>query len=61
MLKIQLYITGINYILKHIQIEKFQILLFYCIFYQINAALMSMRDKKKLYCGAQCLFIYSFK
>ncbi len=52
MLKIQLYITGINYILQYSNIEiiyfklysYFTILLFYCIFDQIKAALMSIRD-----------------
>ncbi len=52
MLKIQLCITGINYTLKYIQIEKlFYILIifhnitaFFCIFNNINAALVSRRD-----------------
>ncbi len=51
MLKIQLCNTEINYILQYIQIENgylhfleyFTILLFYCIFDQINAALVSRR------------------
>jgi len=57
MLKIQLYITGINYILKYIQIENryfklnkyFTIVLFYLLD-QINEALVSSRDlfKKKI-------------
>ncbi len=50
MLKIQLCITEINYILKYIQIKKQlnKIVIifhnFYCIFDQINAALVSRRD-----------------
>ncbi len=49
MLKIQLCITGINYILKYIQIKYFFFLLFhnipffFCICDQINAALVSIR------------------
>ncbi len=51
MLKIQLCITGINYILKYIQIENSlnynnisQCYSFYCIIDQINAALVNIRD-----------------
>ncbi len=43
MLKIQLCITGINYIFKYLKMEKlFKILLFYFI-YQINAALVNIK------------------
>ncbi len=50
MLKIQLCITGINYILKYIKIEinyfklqyYFTILMFYCIFDQTNGTLLSI-------------------
>ncbi len=56
MLKIQLYITGINYILKYVQIESscfykkiFHNILFCCccIFDQINAGLVNRRDLLK--------------
>ncbi len=54
MLKIQLYITEINYILKYIQVEncnfdiKFHILTIFTIyFYQINAALVNITHLKK--------------
>ncbi len=51
MLKIQLCITEINYILTYIQIEKSFIIviifhninILYCIFDQINAVLVSLR------------------
>ncbi len=50
MLKIQLCITEINYILKYIQIEikyfklqyYFTVLMFYCIFDQTNGTLLSI-------------------
>ncbi len=53
MLKIQLSITGINYILKYIQIENIyfksynisQYYCYYCIFDEINAALVSRRSR----------------
>ncbi len=57
MLKIQLCITGINYILKYIQIENTAILngntilLYFCFiiyFYQIYAASMSLKDFKNI-------------
>ncbi len=51
MLKIQLCITGINYIVKYIQIVNSlnynkisQCYSFYCIIDQINAALVNIRD-----------------
>ncbi len=52
MLKIQLCITGINYILKYNKIENcsfklqlyFTILLFLAYFNQTNTALLSLRD-----------------
>ncbi len=51
MLKIKLCISGINYILKYIQIEKsfWIVILFHNItdfeyFYQINAVFLSVRD-----------------
>ncbi len=51
MLKIQLCITGINYISKYIRIENFikivtsfTIFLFLSVYDQINAALASIRD-----------------
>ncbi len=62
MLKIQLWITGINYILKYTQIENSyfklmflniilnnisQYYFYYCIFDQINAVLVSRRDFQK--------------
>jgi len=47
MLKIQLYITEINYILKYIPI--FTILLFYCTFDQINLAFFSRTLFQKLF------------
>ncbi len=48
MLKIQLCITTINYVLKYIKIISHNIT-FFCIFGQINATLMSIRHffKKK--------------
>ncbi len=56
MLKIQLCITGINYILKYIQIEKlfliltmfYNITVFYCFFIKKkNTHLVSIRDFQK--------------
>ncbi len=50
MLKIQLCVTGINYASNYIQIEKELFLIvikktvFYCVFDQINAALLSIRE-----------------
>ncbi len=46
MLKIQLCITEINYTLQCIQIENsyFKLQYFYCIFDQINATMVSIRD-----------------
>ncbi len=52
MLKIQLYIIGITYILNKYSnknyylkfVEHFTILLLYCIFDQINVALVTIRD-----------------
>ncbi len=46
MLKIQLWLTGINYILNYIQMENScnNISQYYCIFYQINAVLVSIED-----------------
>ncbi len=63
MLKIQLRITEINYILKYIQIESSylnsknisQYYCFYCILDKINAGLVSRRDffkkKSQSYCS----------
>ncbi len=51
MLKIQIYITGINYILQYVQIENSYLKLlncFYNIFDQINAVLVSLRLLSKL-------------
>ncbi len=54
MLKNQLCITGINYIVKYIYMKtrnlnekKIKILLFYCIFYKINAALVGISTSFK--------------
>ncbi len=65
MLKIQRCVTVINYSLKYIKIGKIsQYYIFFCIFDQINTALMSRRDSlkniKSQTFERQCVYIYIY-